>query len=98
MTRQSGKLWRVTLQPPGHPGPQAYLGRRRFRAAAFDNWAAAFRPRPLGSSLGAGRNRGDRLQDLRSDLVGVALRVRTAVFQIALIAVVGEGVRHTDRC
>src|SRR5882757_5678728 len=53
---------------------------------------------PLGRSLfGAGRNLSDRLQDLRSDLVGVALRVRAAVFQIALVAVVGEGMRHADR-
>src|SRR5712671_4680515 len=53
---------------------------------------------PLGRSLlGAGRNLRDRLQDLRSDLVGVALRVRAAVFQIALVAVVGEGMRHADR-
>src|SRR4051812_35198010 len=47
--------------------------------------------------LGAGRNLRDRLQDLRSDLVGVALRVRAAVFQIALVAIVGEGVRNADR-
>src|SRR5215470_11713112 len=50
-----------------------------------------------GSRLGCGRHLGDRLQDLRSDLVGVALRVRTAVFQIALVAVVHEGMRHADR-
>src|SRR5882757_7892503 len=51
----------------------------------------------LSGRLGAGRNRRHRLQDLRRDLVGVALRVRAAVFQMALIAVVGEGVRHADR-
>src|ERR1700746_4178315 len=50
-----------------------------------------------GGRLGGGRNGCDRLQDLRSDLVGVALRVRTAVFQIALVGVVDEGVRHADR-
>src|SRR5262245_34929783 len=50
-----------------------------------------------GSRLGSGRNLGDRLQDLRGDLVGVALRVRTTVFQVALVAVVHEGVRHADR-
>src|ERR1700722_18627107 len=47
--------------------------------------------------LRASRNRSNRLQYLRSDLVGVALRVRTAVFQIALVAVVDERVRHADR-
>src|SRR5665213_975844 len=47
--------------------------------------------------LGGGRNRCDGLQDLRRDLVGVALRVRAAVFQIALVAIVDEGVRHPDR-
>src|ERR1700760_535303 len=51
----------------------------------------------LGSSLGAGRHRGDRFQNLRSDLVGVALRVRTAIFQIPLVAIVDEGMRHADR-
>src|SRR5215470_9534175 len=50
-----------------------------------------------GGRLGRGRNLGDRLQDLRGDLVGVALRVRTAVLQVALVAVVHEGVRHADR-
>src|ERR1700754_463698 len=50
-----------------------------------------------GSRLGAGRHRGNRLEDLRSDLVGVALRVRTAVFQIALVPIVCEGVRNADR-
>src|SRR3569623_1538145 len=53
--------------------------------------------RILGRGLLVGRHGRDRLQDLRSDLVWVALRVRTAVFQIALVAVVDEGVRHTDR-
>src|SRR5437879_5149152 len=47
--------------------------------------------------LGAGRDFRDGLQDLGRDLVGVALRVRTAVFQIALVSVVGEGVRNADR-
>src|SRR5438128_5384490 len=50
------------------------------------------------SRLGGGRNGRDRLQDLRRDLVGVALRVRAAILQIALVAVVDEGVRHPDRC
>src|SRR5882757_5298075 len=50
-----------------------------------------------GRRFGAGRNRSDGLEDLRSDLVGVALRVRAAIFQIALVAVVGEGVRNADR-
>src|SRR5258706_12706644 len=49
------------------------------------------------SRLGGGRNGRDRLQDLRSDLVGVALRVRAAIFQIALVAVIDEGMRHPDR-
>src|SRR3954466_4134867 len=51
----------------------------------------------LGCSLHVGRNRRDRLQHLRRDLVGVALRVRTAIFQIALVAIVGERVRNADR-
>src|SRR5262249_60702369 len=50
-----------------------------------------------GGRLLAGRNGRDRLQDLRSDLVWVALRVRTTVFQVTLVAVVDEGVRHADR-
>src|SRR5450631_2457794 len=50
-----------------------------------------------GSRLGGGRNFGDGLQDLRSDGVGVALRVRAAVFQIALVVVLYERVRHADR-
>src|SRR6266852_131715 len=58
---------------------------------------AGLSSRLLSGSFGAGRNRGHRLQDLRSDLVGVALRVRAAVFQVALIAAVGEGMRHADR-
>ena len=48
-------------------------------------------------ALGGGRDRRDRLQDLRSDLVGVALRVRAAIFEIALVAVLDEAVRHADR-
>src|SRR6201996_4341441 len=51
----------------------------------------------LGGSFRAARHFRDRLQDLRGDLVGVALRVRTAVFQITLVAVVDEGVRNADR-
>ena len=47
--------------------------------------------------FGAHRHRLDRLQDLRGNLVGVALRVGTAIFQITLVAVVDEGVRHADR-
>ena len=46
--------------------------------------------------LRGGRHGGDRLEDLGSDLVGVALRVRAAVFQVALVAVVDEGMRHAD--
>ena len=45
--------------------------------------------------LGVGRDFRDGLQDLGRDLVGVALRVWTTVFQIALVSVVGEGVRNT---
>src|SRR3981189_3432242 len=47
--------------------------------------------------FGGGRNRCDRLQDLGGDLVGVALRIRTAVFEIALVPVIDEAVRHADR-
>src|ERR1700691_77520 len=49
------------------------------------------------SRLGTAGNRRDRLQDLGSDLVGVALGVRAAIFQIALVAVIGEAVGHADR-
>src|SRR5579872_3209842 len=55
------------------------------------------RSRILRGGFRAGRHRGDRLQDLRGDLVGVALRIRAAIFEIALVAVVDEGVRHADR-
>src|SRR5258706_2897440 len=57
-------------------------------------------PAGLGSGRDAGargRYRGDGLEDLRGDLVGVALRIRAAVFQVALVAVVDEAVRHADR-
>ena len=39
----------------------------------------------------------DRLQDPRSDLVGVPLRVRATIFQVALVVVLDEAVRHADR-
>ena len=51
----------------------------------------------LRDSLLASWHGSDRLQDLRSDLVGVALRIGTAVFQIALVSVVHERVRNADR-
>src|ERR1700740_3646062 len=59
-------------------------------------------PRPRAVLLGrrrlcCSRDFGNLLQDLRSDLVGVALRVRTTVFEVTLVAVVHEGVRHADR-
>src|SRR3954452_16172745 len=45
-----------------------------------------------------GRDRRDRLQDLRGDGVGVALRVRAAVFEIAPVGIVlDERVRYADR-
>src|SRR6201747_2778332 len=47
--------------------------------------------------LRVGRNFSDGLQDLGSDGVGVALRVRAAIFQIALVIVLYERVRHADR-
>src|SRR5262249_3916830 len=80
-----------TQDPPGrsaladqacNPGPPA-RGRRVSRLGR--------------GRLGAGRNFRDGLQDLGRDLVGVALRVRAAVFQIALVSVVDEGVRNADR-
>src|SRR5580698_269315 len=52
----------------------------------------------LGRSRLGGRNRRDRLQDLGSDLVGVALGVRATIFQITLVAIVDEAVRDADRC
>src|ERR1700741_3625112 len=68
-----------------------------FSSGAPARASRVLRPQRLSGSLGAGRHLGDRLQDLRSDLVWVALRVRTAVFQIALVTVVDEGVRNADR-
>src|ERR1700716_1009019 len=70
-------------------------------------WRIRLRPGPSGPGrvsnllgrgrLGSGRHGRDRLQDLRSDLVGVALRVRTAIFQIPLVAAIGEAMGHADR-
>src|SRR6516165_2760194 len=51
----------------------------------------------LSGRLGPGGNRCDCLQNLGRDLVGVALRVRTTIFQIAFVAVVDKGMRHADR-
>src|SRR5688572_18817775 len=42
------------------------------------------------------RHSRDRLQDTTGDLVRVALRVWTAVFQVSLVAVVHEAVRDAD--
>src|SRR5690349_7882464 len=44
------------------------------------------------------RNGLDGLQDATGNLVGVALRVWTAIFEIALVAVVHKAVRDTDGC
>src|SRR6185437_14975022 len=76
--------------------------RRKLPARKRDHGldASRSRPRPSGrlsSRRFGGRNGGDRLQDLRSDLVGVALRVRAAIFQIALVTVVHEAVGNADR-
>ena len=49
-----------------------------------------------GAVFHVGGHGGDRLQNLGSDLVGVALRVRAAVFEVAAIAVVDEAVRDAD--
>ena len=46
---------------------------------------------------GARRHGRDRLQDLRGNLVGVALRVRAAVFEVATIAIVDEAMGDSDR-
>src|SRR5437879_10563597 len=54
--------------------------------------------RSRSADFGVRRDRCNSLQDLRSDLVGVALRVRPAVFEIAFVAVVYEAVRYPDRC
>src|SRR5690242_12090035 len=43
-----------------------------------------------------GRNRGDGLENTAGDLVGVALGVRAAILEIALVAVVDEAVRNAD--
>jgi len=42
------------------------------------------------------RNRLDRLQNPRDDLVRIGFRVRTAIFQIALIAIADEVDRQAD--
>src|SRR5205814_6572319 len=82
MIRQGETPWRISFADPGAPG----------------SYCRSLIASPLGRGrLGAGRDFRDGLQDLGRDLVGVALRVRTAVFQIALVSVVGEGVRNADR-
>src|SRR5204862_2679484 len=48
----------------------------------------------LGRACGHG---GDGLQDAAGNLVGVALRVRPAVFEVSLVVVVHEAVRNADR-
>ena len=50
-----------------------------------------------GADFTAGRHGRDRFEDLRGDLVRVALRIRPAIFEIAFVAVVDEAVRHADR-
>src|SRR3954465_10910241 len=47
--------------------------------------------------LGGGRDFSDGLEDLRSNRVGVALRVRTTIFEITLVVALDERVRHADR-
>src|SRR5580704_7480360 len=39
----------------------------------------------------------DRLQNAGDDLVGIAFRVRTAIFQITLVAILDEVNGHPDR-
>src|SRR4029079_19373565 len=55
------------------------------------------------AALGGGADLADRdgldsLEDLRGNLVGIALRVGTAIFQIAPVVVLDEAVRHANRC
>src|SRR5579883_1140225 len=75
-------------------GPPACSARQRALFAIRTHWPgrASLVLRPLCSSLGVGRHGRDGLQHLGRDLVGVALRVRTAVFEIALVAAVDERV------
>src|SRR4051812_44896079 len=42
------------------------------------------------------RNAGDGFEDARSDLVRIALRVGTTIFQVTLVVVFHEGVRDPD--
>ena len=44
----------------------------------------------------AGRDRGDRLKNAAGDLVGVALRIRAAILEVAFVAAVDEAVRDAD--
>lgn len=44
------------------------------------------------------RDSRNRLQDAAGDLVGIALGVRTAIFQVTFIVVVHETVRDADGC
>ena len=62
-------------------------------------------PRHAGTNLSDGsepvfnrlRNRCDRAQNLRRDLVGIALGIRTAIFEVSPVAIGDKAVRHADR-
>src|ERR1700722_12742971 len=101
---------RTTTKKTSLRGPKPYarlvrIGGRGSHGSALERKFTAWAPPDPGrgwnasgrSRLGGGRNRSNRLQDLRSDLVRVALRVRTAILKIALVAVIGEAVRYADR-
>src|SRR3984893_5192173 len=81
------------------------------RGARLPALAAALQRRPPALFAGLSANRlqmrrrtygrwhgGDRFQNPGSNLVGFALRIRTAVFEIAFVAVLCETVRYTDWC
>src|SRR5437868_10364627 len=79
---------RKRWQPCGLGASEAQTQRSAKAVGALADRVAVGTPRtgavaPIGlrrCGLGGGRHRRDRLQDLRSNLVGVALRIRAAIF------------------
>src|SRR5262245_55405151 len=81
------KLRRWRGPPPGLTPPPWYCPNNQARG----------RPEPSSSDADLlHRHRGNCLQDLRSDLIGIALRVGPAILEIALVVVPDEAVRHAD--
>src|SRR5687768_15652403 len=77
------------MAPANWPAPPRFYSPARFELMRASNKRS--------SDLGNRRRHArDRLQDDRSDLVGVALGVRAAIFEIAAVAVVDEAVRNAN--